>query len=377
MSDDAGIADSLPPQRDDEPPDLRRDIIDELNDHLECAARQEMLSGKDEDEAQYTALERFGDLKTIACQLWWDAMKEQIMKKRLMWGLGITASVMVILFCAFTLFSMFEIVRTLREVQASQANLVPPASPVDLEWGSLTIDLLDENGKPMADWPVTVAGNMYSTDARIKRDLRADENGQLNIDPIRTGTAYDIFTDGKYGWNYFANDIFLEPGESKVLTVNNPVKPDTVPAVFDFIWPDIPPDQTLRIMYRFQSMQPDKSETEWYQSECIIAVEDGAITSVELRDPITDMYSSIDVPTGNILLLPVGVYRMIEARVRYQDAGADTQSPYSRIFGKYPTDENRQVTFKVNAGDESTIDIPLPDNMVNIIDNVTAGLKKD
>ncbi len=377
MSDDAGIADSLPPQRDDEPPSLRQDIIDELNDHLECAARQKMLSGKDEDEAQRAALDRFGDLKTIARQLWWDAMKERIMKKRLLWSLGISAFVVLILFCTFTLFMLFAIIKDLRDVQAAQANLVPRISPVDLEWGSLTIELLDADGEPMADWPVTVAGNMYSTDARIKRDLRTDENGQLNIDPIRTGTAYDIFTDGNYGWNYFANDIFLEPGESKVLTIHNPVKPETVPTIFDLIWPDIPPDQTMRIMYRFEPMQPEKSETEWYQSEWTIAVVDGAITSAELRDPITDIYSSIDVPTGNILLLPVGEYRMIEARVRHQDTGTDTQSPYSRIVGKYPTDGNQQVTFKVSAGDESTINIPLPDNMVNIIDNVTAGLKKN
>ena len=32
---------SLPPERDDEPVSLRQDILDELNDHLQCAVRRE------------------------------------------------------------------------------------------------------------------------------------------------------------------------------------------------------------------------------------------------------------------------------------------------------------------------------------------------
>jgi hypothetical protein len=75
MTDDTSIADSLPPPRDDEPADLRSDIIDELNDHLDCAVRQELLRGKDEADARRTTVERFGDIPTIARQLWWDAMK--------------------------------------------------------------------------------------------------------------------------------------------------------------------------------------------------------------------------------------------------------------------------------------------------------------
>ena len=51
------IADSLPPPRDDEPADLRCDIIDELNDHLDCAVQRELLRGKDETDARRSAIQ--------------------------------------------------------------------------------------------------------------------------------------------------------------------------------------------------------------------------------------------------------------------------------------------------------------------------------
>lgn len=72
-----------------------------------------MLRGRDENQAKCAALERFGDIHTIAGQLWWDAMKEIIMKMRLRWCLGFTAFFVVILFCPFTLISLFEIIRNL------------------------------------------------------------------------------------------------------------------------------------------------------------------------------------------------------------------------------------------------------------------------
>ena len=51
----------LPPPRDDEPLALRRDIIDELADHLECSFRHELLRGQDPVTARARAIERFGD----------------------------------------------------------------------------------------------------------------------------------------------------------------------------------------------------------------------------------------------------------------------------------------------------------------------------
>jgi putative hemolysin len=64
----------LPPARDDEPPSLRQDIIDELADHLACAKRREMLTTNDEARAEQRVLDKFGDPREVARKLWFLAM---------------------------------------------------------------------------------------------------------------------------------------------------------------------------------------------------------------------------------------------------------------------------------------------------------------
>jgi hypothetical protein len=78
------IIEGFPGPRDGEPPDLRRDIADELNDHLACAMQRELRRTDDDKAAERAVLDRFGDPKRIARRLWWDAMKEQVMKDRIM-----------------------------------------------------------------------------------------------------------------------------------------------------------------------------------------------------------------------------------------------------------------------------------------------------
>jgi hypothetical protein len=76
------ISVDLPAPRDDEPAGLRRDIFDELADHLACSYKRELLRGVDAAEAEASALERFGDPSAVARRLWLDAMKERIMLQR-------------------------------------------------------------------------------------------------------------------------------------------------------------------------------------------------------------------------------------------------------------------------------------------------------
>ena len=45
MAVDYDIAADLPAPRDDEPESLRRDIVDELADHLQCSLQRELLAG--------------------------------------------------------------------------------------------------------------------------------------------------------------------------------------------------------------------------------------------------------------------------------------------------------------------------------------------
>ena len=61
------LSNELPSPRPDEPPMLRSDILDELNDHLQSTLEDEQIKGKDEEAARELVLSRFGNPSTIAC----------------------------------------------------------------------------------------------------------------------------------------------------------------------------------------------------------------------------------------------------------------------------------------------------------------------
>ena len=75
------IACGFSPLGENEPAQLRRDITDELTDHLNCALRQELKRTNDESVARRVVLERFGDPQKLARRLWRDAMKETIVRR--------------------------------------------------------------------------------------------------------------------------------------------------------------------------------------------------------------------------------------------------------------------------------------------------------
>lgn len=100
------IAD-LPSPFEDEPPSVRQDIADELADHLACAYRRELLKTADEETAQQRVLDRFGNPRRIAYQLWFQALWGRIMLNRFtrVWqGLKIVAGLVVL----FLIFHMAE-----------------------------------------------------------------------------------------------------------------------------------------------------------------------------------------------------------------------------------------------------------------------------
>lgn len=98
MTDDL-LAD-LPAPLDDEPSSVRRDIADELADHLACAYRREGLKGADDVQARQAVLQRFGDPRRIAYRLWFQALWGRIMWQRITFGMQgvLTVGVLVVAF---------------------------------------------------------------------------------------------------------------------------------------------------------------------------------------------------------------------------------------------------------------------------------------
>src|SRR5579872_7042135 len=108
-------ADDLPAPRDDEPPSLRQDIADELADHLQQSYTRELHFTPEEKSAKRNVLDRFGDARRIARQLWFDAMKEKIVSQRL--NLVLTSLMTIV--CLGVLGLVAVMVRDSREVNAA------------------------------------------------------------------------------------------------------------------------------------------------------------------------------------------------------------------------------------------------------------------
>jgi hypothetical protein len=114
----------LPAPRDDEPAGLRRDILDELADHLSASYRRELLRGVDPATARARALERFGDPATLARRLWLDAMKGRIMTQRVL----VATCLMAVLACLAAVglggywVHQVQLQRVRAEAQAAEAN---------------------------------------------------------------------------------------------------------------------------------------------------------------------------------------------------------------------------------------------------------------
>src|SRR5258708_39845099 len=106
------IAGDLPAPRDDEPSSLRQDIADELADHLRSSFNRELHFTPEESSAKNNVLDRFGDPRRVARQLWFDAMKEKIVSQRL----NLVVSSLMTAACLGALIIMILMLRDSHEV---------------------------------------------------------------------------------------------------------------------------------------------------------------------------------------------------------------------------------------------------------------------
>jgi hypothetical protein len=102
------ITGELPAPRDDEPEHLRKDIADELSDHLHCALNRELHVTNNEHQAKQNVLSRFGNVNRIARQLWFDWMKEKIMSQRLTLAMSAVMTVTCLAVGGFAWISMSQ-----------------------------------------------------------------------------------------------------------------------------------------------------------------------------------------------------------------------------------------------------------------------------
>jgi hypothetical protein len=110
----------LPAPRDDETESLREDILAEIQDHLRCAYRRELLRGVDRTTAKQRALDQFGDPAAMARRLWLDAMRGRIMSRRVL----VVLCVLLVVACmAMAGLMSVQATRAQREAAMAHAQL--------------------------------------------------------------------------------------------------------------------------------------------------------------------------------------------------------------------------------------------------------------
>ena len=199
----------FPPQRHREPMGLRRDIVDELADHLAFAAAREAESGVvDDGEIRERVLEQFGDPTAVARALWWDAMREIVMKDWIQISVNVVLCVGVMGFMTLFYRQMQSTNTALIEAlndRPSAADALYPSAEFVLHRGSV-------DGPVAAGVEVSLIGKVFTEEDSDIEEV-SDARGHVKFGPVRAGRYGVEFRDDETGLSRSAKIITLYPGD--------------------------------------------------------------------------------------------------------------------------------------------------------------------
>lgn len=244
MADENAITEGVPP--DDSAPNepaeaiLRRDIADELTDHLELSARAKQLGGADPQDAQQDALDALGNPNALARRLYFDAMKGKTMRQNIHTAalLFLTTSVIVLGVMAWwsmrasqgkladaIIMNNNALMTSLRAV-ANEEQLNPT------QWASLTVELVDAEGNPIdaEGYTVCLHGKLLVANDEVhldqtvpsRRAMRAEDQAveyertlvagnRITFGPVRIG-KHNLTIIHPGGYSATGQDVTLWPG---------------------------------------------------------------------------------------------------------------------------------------------------------------------
>ncbi len=274
------ISDGLLARRADEPPTLRQDIVDELTDHLACALEHERRRTGDEDLARKAVLERFGDPAKLTRRLWWAAMKEVVMRERIILIVVIVLALACIATAAFSMLMLRQgqrvneaILAKLESIAGQQSS---PAMPGD--WTKVRFQVTDErDGKPVEGLKVTVKGEPFHTGKEESFSGNTDEHGIVTLGPFRPGSySYQVWT-GRYSKNA---PFVLYPSRQTDISLVTPLYEEAGVSI-SLNWPADLRDKGLLCRFQIALSHNLKSEF-WSAGHSMLAVTpDGQIATGE------------------------------------------------------------------------------------------------
>lgn len=293
MNWDETILDRLPPQRDNEPSSLRRDIADELADHLACAAQREERQHDDPQQIRQNVLKRFGDPRRIAFQLWFDAMKESIMKDRVF----MIAVVVLVLICGGLAWLTWSAMQHNQQIntallarleQLTEAPQAQASSVDSMEWVDVKVRLVDEAGDPMTNkgFKIALEGKPINPAQSLTLPGELDDQGVAAFSLIRPG-QYDLFLKSPWGHSTVKEFVALpgKPHEEKVVCPTAP--PPETEVKIRVNWPEDLRDKQLFLLGRLTLDRKKQDVDSWRMVNSVglllLGTDDSATNSLVVR----------------------------------------------------------------------------------------------
>lgn len=263
--DERELAAELPAPRDDDPPSLRQDILDELADHLHCAMTRELLRGADRETARDRVIKRFGNPADVARRLWLQATWRKIMIQRLMIGaiavLGILCVTLALgigwtirqqsLVAAEQQRTMAEMMRRVTELaeRTNQSMSVQPNSEPSVSSILIRLTLDAPDGPPAEGFTSTLA--QLGFDRGKSMSEQTDANGSADFGYCEPG-RYEITIQTPWGFLSAPKRFLLRPGTAHVEAIVCPAKPDEIEVAFATNMPDDLLDAGVSAIVSFQ-----------------------------------------------------------------------------------------------------------------------------
>ncbi len=237
------IAAHFPPPHDGEPASLRRDIRDELADHLDCALQHETRRTEDLNQARASVLKRFGNPQRLARQLWLDAMKEQLMNQRMIFVSQLVMVAAVGVLCIVVITSMRQNQR-MQDALIARLEAAAGASPresadaaASFNWPTLHVQVWEADGvRGMADQSIILTGEPFNPGGKQSMEGKTNAEGQASFGPMRPG-IYRLSID-RHGAQH-NRSVTVSPGRSETEVVKwHDVPEQTTPVQMRLLLPD-------------------------------------------------------------------------------------------------------------------------------------------
>ncbi len=282
---------SFPARHPREPGGLRQDILDEIADHLACAAEREEERQENEDEEAVwdRVLERFGNPEAIARKLWWDQMWEAVMREWIQTGVMVVVTIAVLAGLAM----MTRLVagvgtandamrEAMKQVAASNENLAKAMAeqragneamlkalsgiqsgggekPDALELS--TIEIVVRRGTPEGPPAPEVKVQLDGQELSVTGEF--DESGRAAFGPLIQGTYNFSFEDPRSRMStYKSVTLFAGKGAGEYVIVAPDVEPR--PVHIDFGLPQYGQDANQLVKARLHGVW-ESGETTWHR----------------------------------------------------------------------------------------------------------------